>query len=269
MGYGKDLIYHYTSILGLYGIIGNKGIRFGEFQNANDPRETCGICEYKYISFTCDGVVEGWANPLMWYMYAHRYVGVCIAFDKNKLLQMNAHIPLEKFNIEYKKDKMPHVNQFGIEPMKYKSSVWAGENEFRIATNSGHEVLSINLDCIEHIYFLNPTPERYTLSFEQILTIGLKEKLTNIAFCNGDIITIPLPKFSGESRFILAPSKKIRVAVIGDEMLTEDEIYTRCKGLYDYFSNEMNTVCLDCINIHRKCLEKPHQPHNTPTIFEQ
>lgn len=270
MSYGKDILYHYTSILGLYGIIGSKGLRFGEFGRANDPRETCGICEFRYVSFTVDGVVEGWANPLMWYMYGHKYGGVCIGFDKSKLLRLNNNLDLESFPILYRDSDMPHVLQFGIEPVKYKLSVWAGENEFRIINKGNEKFLKIDIDCIEHIYFMNPTPKRFTLPFREIHTIGLNYKLTNIAFCDGDIVTINSDRCNGEGGFIVAPSGKIAVAVLGDDLLTEHEIYQRCKDLYEEFSNEDNIQCSVCMETHRECKsnQKELQPTN-PTSNER
>lgn len=263
MSYGKDILYHYTSILGLYGIIGSKGLRFGEFGKANDPRETCGICEFRYISFTVDGAVEGWANPLMWYMYGHKYGGVCIGFDKSKLLRLNRDLDLDSFPITYRDGDMPHVLQFGIEPVKYKLSVWSGENEFRIINKGNEELLKINIDCIERIYFMNPTPKRFTLPFREIHTIGLNYKLTNIAFCNRDIVTINSDRCNGEGGFVVAPSGKIAVAVLGDDLLTEQEIYQRSKDLYDEYSNEDNNQCSICMETHRKCKSNKRELQST------
>ncbi len=240
MCYGKEIIYHYTSILGLYGIIGSKGIRFGKFNRANDPRESCGICEYRYVSFTVDGVVKGWANPLMWYMYGYRYGGVCIGFNKDKLLELNNRLPLEDFPIAYRDKDMPHITQPGIEPVKYKLSVWVGENEYRIVNKGQQEFLSINIDCIERIYFLNPTVEKYSPAFDKIHTIGLNDKMINIGFRNGEVITIPIQRCKGEGGFVVAPSRKINVAVLGEDTLSEQETYRRCKELFNLYCNNDN-----------------------------
>lgn len=242
MDSNETILYHYTSILGLYGIIGCRGIRFSEFREANDPRERCGICEYRYISFTADGIVEGWANPLMWYMYGYKYGGVCIGFNKNKLLQLNKHLQLEDFPIVYGAKDLPSVTLEGILPMKYKLSVWNGENEYRIINKSKQEFLKIDIDCIEHIYFLSPSSKRFSQAFGELHTIGLNNKMTNIGFCNGDIITIPIQRCNGVGGFATAPSGKIKVAILGNDTLSEQDIYQRCKYLYDFYSSGDCTV---------------------------
>ncbi len=244
MDYGKEIIYHYTSVLSLYGIIGSRHMRFNEFRNANDPRELFSLSNYRYISFTMDGVREGWANPLMWYVYAKDYNGVCIGFDKNKLLQLNSDIALEHFPIQYKADKneLPSVYDEGIEPMRYKLFCWIGENEYRFATNNKTAVLKIDLDCIDHIYFKNRAIcQNLEPEFEALLTVGLGSKMVNIGFEDGEVCPIPIQRISGISQFKLYG--KIYVPLIGEELMTEDEIHSRCNELYNQF---MNKPCISC-----------------------
>ena len=43
----------------------------------------------------------GFAKPRMWEQYADNYTGVCIAFSKNKILELNKDLDLLKGNIKY------------------------------------------------------------------------------------------------------------------------------------------------------------------------
>ena len=247
MSYGKEIIYHYTSLLGLYGIIGSRYMRFGEFRNSNDPRERLSLSDFRYISFTEDGAREGWANPLMWYVYAKGYDGVCIGFDKNRILQLNKEIVLEHFHINYEddKNKLPSIHDKSIEPAKYKLRCWIGENEYRFATNNKTAVLKIDLNCIEHIYFKNRvTCQKLKPEFEALLTVGLGSKMVNIGFEDGEVRPIPIQRIAGVSHFKL--HGKIYVPLIGEELMTEDEIYSRCNELYKRFVDK------PCISCHEK-----------------
>lgn len=256
MSYGKEIIYHYTSIVNLYGIVGSKCLKFNKFSDANDPREWYSRSEYRYISFTTNRIIGGWQNPLMWYLYGKNYEGVCIGFDKNKLLRLNSDIMIAHFPIEYRAS-LPNAFDKGLEPMKYKLLSWAGENEYRFATNDKTAKLKIDLDCIEKVYFMNQESTKpLNPDLEAILTIGLNDKLTNIAICEGEITEAPLQHCNGKSHF--AVCGKVYAPLTGEESLKEDEIYARCAELHNRFTNK------PCINCHESPSPTTRQPLLAP-----
>jgi len=97
----------------------------------------------------------GFAKPRMWEQYADNYTGVCIAFSKNKILELNKDLDLLKGNIKYLTySKLSYkklgdiygnrLSKLDIEQYKkeneenvkisffYKHKDYDGENEYRI-----------------------------------------------------------------------------------------------------------------------------------------
>ena len=97
----------------------------------------------------------GFAKPRMWEQYADNYTGVCIAFSKNKILELNKDLDLLKGNIKYMTySKLSYkklgdiygnrLSKLDIEQYKkeneenvkisffYKHKDYEGENEYRI-----------------------------------------------------------------------------------------------------------------------------------------
>ena len=97
----------------------------------------------------------GFAKPRMWEQYADNYTGVCIAFSKNKILELNKDLDLLKGNIKYMTySKLSYkklgdiygnrLSKLDIEQYKkeneenvkisffYKHKDYDGENEYRI-----------------------------------------------------------------------------------------------------------------------------------------
>ena len=97
----------------------------------------------------------GFAKPRMWEQYADNYTGVCIAFSKNKILELNKNLDLLKGNIKYLTySKLSYkklgdiygnrLSKLDIEQYKkeneenvkisffYKHKDYDGENEYRI-----------------------------------------------------------------------------------------------------------------------------------------
>jgi len=97
----------------------------------------------------------GFAKPRMWEQYADNYTGVCIAFSKNKILELNKNLDLLKGNIKYltysklsykklgdisgkyllrvgKEKAIKHNASLIKRSFFYKHKDYKGENEYRI-----------------------------------------------------------------------------------------------------------------------------------------
>ena len=171
-----DKLYHYTSFDSALKILLSKSLRFGRLASMNDINESyrgifynSNLCleankiqealsEYLQISFTSDTkVFKGYNIPSMWGHYADRGYGVCLVFDKEKLLSY-----LEKdcwcgdvvYNREYNNsidvvDENVHsffyANKEGL--FFTKTIDWQYEQEFRVVKRN-------NLpDLTQDIYF--------------------------------------------------------------------------------------------------------------------
>ncbi len=110
--------------------------------------------KYQQISLTMDGNRMGFDIPAMWGHYAQKGNGVCLVFDKAKLItyldeeKRQRHIVYD--DIKYTKDYSPEINYntdpnnnlivFGEEEEKdyffHKTEDWSYEQEFRVIIKS-------------------------------------------------------------------------------------------------------------------------------------
>lgn len=156
---GKYL-YHYTNLNSCIKILMSNSLLFGKISELNDINELQHplyfddwgvsntaheeINRYQQISLTQDGDRRGFDIPAMWGHYSDRGNGVCIIFDKEKLL--NGLPPdIYKGPVSYVKDFAPdilfqsksgNIIPFSREEIQEyffkKSNDWAYEQEFRI-----------------------------------------------------------------------------------------------------------------------------------------
>lgn len=114
--------------------------------------------KYYHTSFEGHEELFGFAKPRMWDQYADRFTGVCLAFSKNKILDLNnLKLELVSDNMEYltfqqlrerkvgniqgefliKVGKLDYKAKLEEQTKKsffYKHQDYSGENEYRIGT---------------------------------------------------------------------------------------------------------------------------------------
>ena len=156
---GKYL-YHYTNLNSSIKILKSNSLLFGKLSELNDINELQHplyfddwsvsnaaheeINRYQQISLTQDGDRRGFDIPAMWGHYADKGNGVCIIFDKEKLINV---LPPNIFKgpVSYVKDFSPDIllqsyngiiipfRREEIEDYFFKkSNDWAYEQEYRI-----------------------------------------------------------------------------------------------------------------------------------------
>ena len=156
---GKYL-YHYTNLNSCIKILMSNSLLFGKLSELNDINELQHplyfddwdvsntaheeINRYQQISLTQDGDRRGFDIPAMWGHYSDKGNGVCIIFNKEKLIKV---LPpdIYKGAVSYVKDFAPDIifqsNSGNIIPFSReeiedyffkKSNDWAYEQEYRI-----------------------------------------------------------------------------------------------------------------------------------------
>lgn len=101
MTFSGNHIFHYTTLNAAIRIILSNSLRFGSFSNMNDIVEShmelldnidsktfhSIVYSYRSISFTADAYPDrGFAVDCMWGYYSEKGRGVCLVFDKTKLM---------------------------------------------------------------------------------------------------------------------------------------------------------------------------------------
>lgn len=97
-----EKLYHYTTFESGLKIIASKKLLFGKLKDMNDINESYrgifyeeGISEddvkkelskYRQCSLTMDSPCSGYYIPAMWGHYAEKGNGICLVFDKKKIL---------------------------------------------------------------------------------------------------------------------------------------------------------------------------------------
>ncbi len=166
-----ERLYHFTKYENAYSILQSRTLNFSKLNRMNDINESCRqiftnngiepkeveneISKYKQISLTHDGKFPGFAIPSMWGHYAEKGNGICIVFDKTKLLK---NVPDEcyKNNISYNPDYCSDIvvnknveayfNKHIHDLFFIKTVDWEHEQEYRIITK---EEDSIDVDsCV-------------------------------------------------------------------------------------------------------------------------
>ena len=149
MDFSIDYLYHYTSFGAAKSIIESQELWFSKSENLNDIRETKGpqvysalndleaidkyLKHYHQISLSVDKKgSKGFDITSMWGHYASKGNGVCIVFDKEKILSEVNLRGLSACEVKYiKKDE---VNLFDF---VYNSSIYGNvENYLRASQNT-------------------------------------------------------------------------------------------------------------------------------------
>ncbi len=175
MTYNGNLLFHYTSLDNAIKIILTNSLRFGSFENTNDITESRRsilsnvpgknkkkvekeISEYHAICFTKDNdAPRGFAVDCMWGYYAEKGNGVCLVFEKDKLLAEYAritHLPkaidnTQEYDVHYcDNSNLIHLDSHTVPGARkelkenirnfffVKDNCWKHENEFRLLVKS-------------------------------------------------------------------------------------------------------------------------------------
>lgn len=170
-----DKLYHYTRLDSAIRIILTNHLKFGRLGDMNDVNEAYKRISYEYwsdvqtkdvqyelkqyrqISLTMDSsTYQGFDISAMWGHYAEKGKGVCLVFDKQKLLKcLSSDMHSCKVNYKRKFKGYVHINSENIGKSLErkrkgffftKSSDWKYEQEYRIITkiDSGSDDLFLD-----------------------------------------------------------------------------------------------------------------------------
>lgn len=170
-------LYHYTSVSAAKQILQSKHLRFSKLKKMNDVNEahrhiyySCNICidkinkeleTYEQISFSIDNSShQGYNINAMWGHYAEKGNGVCLVFDKDRLLSLLQPSNRYKYGpIQYQDNYNGDViiqdqniaslfQTHSDELFFTKTKDWSYEQEFRILakTNNPDSSLFINYE---------------------------------------------------------------------------------------------------------------------------
>jgi phage repressor protein C with HTH and peptisase S24 domain len=158
-------LFHYTSFDSFRRIIKNGQFITSCFSKFNDYKEKKEYIQkeypnepntYRYISL-CAYYDEnqGGLIPPMWHNYADNYKGVCIRFNKEKLV--NKCRPVKHGTINYRHgvsyiDKLKEGGHSILDYLMTKDYCWNFEHEYRIICNEEDVCIDIS-DCIEAVTF--------------------------------------------------------------------------------------------------------------------
>ena len=171
---GTKKLYHYTSFNSAIKIILSNKLKFGRLGDMNDVNEAykhisyecwsdidtkdvqLELSRYRQISLTMDSSnYQGFDISAMWGHYAEKGKGVCLVFDKRKLLKhLSTDMYSSKVNYKRKFKGYVHINSENIEKSLErkrkcffftKSSDWKYEQEYRIITKVD--------DCSDDIFW--------------------------------------------------------------------------------------------------------------------
>lgn len=175
------IVYHYTSLKGLFGIIGTRKLMLSPTKDSNDMWERNAGEDYYRFSF-CTGD-KAYLKSRMWAQYGSTHQGVCIAFVLEEL-KKKFKSGTESFYVEYE-----DIGKLKLVPdedkIHYKDSDWKSENEYRIVSKE-QKYIPIDLNCIEKVYIGIETENM----IEKIERIGINKKLVGFMSSNLGTITI-------------------------------------------------------------------------------
>ena len=197
----KENLYHYTKFEPAVKILSSGEVLFGGYEGLNDINECCGpeviatktdyseiepiLTCYRQISFSTDvRGKRGFDNPPMWGHYSDSGKGVCLAFDKSKIIDIiRQNTRLYSKEVEY--SDTTDLNLLNYARNKYgnaedyirsakdelffrKKRDWSYENEYRIITfGEPAEQLSLNIrDCLTGIILFSRIHKQFLESAE-------------------------------------------------------------------------------------------------------
>lgn len=163
----KKVVYHYTTLEAAIKILSTNTLRFGRFKSMNDIAESKRkylsnisselidkeFHNYQSLSLTIDSRnSKGFEIDSLWGYYADKGNGVCLAFNKEKLIsafknQTSFHryspityLPNFTSNVPLQVEKEENLHKDIIKNIKNifftKSKDWKHENEYRFLTYS-------------------------------------------------------------------------------------------------------------------------------------
>ena len=170
-----DKLYHYTKLDSAIRIILSHQLKFGRLGDMNDVNEAYKrisyahrsnvrtedvqneLKRYRQISLTMDdSSYQGFDISAMWGHYAEKGKGVCLVFDKRKLLKcLTSDMHSCKVNYKRKFKGYIHINSENIGKSLErkrkgffftKSSDWKYEQEYRIITKVDSDTNDLFLD---------------------------------------------------------------------------------------------------------------------------
>lgn len=182
--YDGNYLFHFTNFESALKIIATHSLKFGDFNNMNDiaevKRDLLGdisesmieeeMRKYKSISMTLDTPERGFfINPL-WGHYAQKGNGVCLMFDKDKLINQ-------------------YQRQFGndIEPRPINYL----EDSHHLTVINGKTQSEVENDIMNKIDVLFFTKSS-DWSYEQEFRFLLKDKDLNLNFCKDSLVAVIL-----------------------------------------------------------------------------
>ena len=156
-----DKLYHYTKFVNAIKIIESNSLKFGCLDKMNDVYEAYkhiyntdtnadidikqihnALLSYMQLSFTQDGLYQGYGISAIWGHYAENGMGVCLVFDKEKLIKAlpeGLYSNQVDYQIDFKGDITIDSNNLyksieqNIDKFFFtKSKDWEYEQEFRI-----------------------------------------------------------------------------------------------------------------------------------------
>lgn len=211
MTYNGNHLFHYTTLDSGIKIILSNTLRFGNFENMNDIAEVRRelydnidsqtlegiIAEYQAISLTNDSEdVRGFAIDSLWGYYADKGNGVCLVFDRQKLLNeynksfrsTNDGIPND-LSISYERDfsnlnfgdgtsqdeleayVLDNLDQFFYK----KDTCWQHEKELRLLVKSDSETYLHYGDSLIGVIICVPKENDYKESTQYKLLHHLQD----------------------------------------------------------------------------------------------
>ena len=192
-------LYHYTSFESAIKILVSQTLLFSKIETLNDIHESAGpmiltsssegleeiesiLKHYLQISLTCDtDKRKGYAIPSMWGHYAQKGHGVCLVFDKERIMSEVKKYGLYARPVTYMDQQNPNDYLYDRKmhgsPENFistakdvlffvKSRDWEYEQEFRvIRINEGLDSLPIK-DTLKAIILYSRTKEDFMNSLE-------------------------------------------------------------------------------------------------------
>jgi hypothetical protein len=264
-----DDVYHYTTTdVAVYNILDQSAVRLSPYESTNDPQESrqklpslsmsdgddahdgfgaiwkdadwwlrryvkvaCFTEDYELPDNALDAdALRGWAHPSLWAHYGGRHGGVCLRFDRTKLveqfrsqlcsrgqcfhgsveypIQRVSALPSESLDVE-------QVREFGTDAVvsRYiekhhrelfftKHHDWANEREFRLILNEP-SVLPAYLkieDCLTAVLLGDQFPLTMLDAVRRVLSRMPDVELIQLHYHNGKIFRFPAEAAAEERR---------------------------------------------------------------------
>lgn len=211
MTYSGNHLYHYTNLDSAIKIILSNSLRFGNFSNMNDIAEVRRelydnidsetldsiVAKYQAISLTIDSEdIRGFAIDALWGYYADKGNGVCLVFDRDKLLEeykkscrsdddgipddLSIKYEVNFSNLNFGEGDSPEDLETyvrgNIDELFYKKDIcWQHEKELRLLVKSEGETYLNYADALIGAIICVPKEDNYKNSNQYKLLSNLQE----------------------------------------------------------------------------------------------